>query len=74
MSKHGGSGGSIPCRCNKFLHRPHEPISIKYLLFVVNSPNIVFQVFFKPTQCQNTFFDDFCFKIWLEKGVLNIFF
>jgi len=42
-------------------HMSPPPSNI--LLFVVNSPNIIFQVFFKPTQCRNTFFDDFCFKI-----------
>jgi len=72
MSKHGGSVGSIPSSAKYFLVAHMSPLASDILSFVVNSPNILFQVFFKSAQCRNTFFGDFCFKMWSERGVLNI--
>jgi len=64
----------FPAGAKYFLIAHMSPLASDILSFVVNSPNILFQVFFKSTQCRYTFFEDFCFKMWSERGVLNIFF
>ena len=64
----------FPAGAKYFLIAQMSPLASDILSFVVNSPNILFQVFFKSTQCRYTFFEDFCFKMWSERGVLNIFF
>jgi len=63
----------FPVSAKYFLIAHMSLLASDILFFVVNSPNILFLVFFKSTQCRNTFFGDFCFKMWSERGVLNIF-